>query len=225
MASPRRRARNYAAEYARRQRRARELGFGNYYERRVRAGAPPSAPKPTGKVLRRRRGHAAGADLLREAPAGSTVTAQLGGRDAAGRYHRIDVTVLSPDGEEHAYTLQGSGQLSRGYVEQLVGELESRGSVFSPSPSLDLRQIGASASPAAPPRMVERFVLERGVGELRRWVAGVRSSSRLVFTRDVYDAVAFDELDEAEEFYARHRLGRFRGVRRIVIVGIEFELE
>lgn len=55
------RSRDYAAEYARRQELARERGFENAYEQRIRggAGASPRAPRPEGIELTRARGHRA----------------------------------------------------------------------------------------------------------------------------------------------------------------------
>lgn len=142
--APKRR-RDYAAEYKRRQARARALGYESYYARRVRKGAPPSAPKPSGAALRRARGHAAGRDLARSSRDGDLLIASLGGRDLQGRYHRVDVTVIPADGgDEREFTLRGS-QLSPEYLQRLVDDLERRGVIFSPSPSLDLRQIAEDA--------------------------------------------------------------------------------
>ncbi len=59
------RRRDYAAEYAQRQERARERGFSSYYERRV-------SNVPRGERARVR-GHRAGRDFLRELGAGDLI--------------------------------------------------------------------------------------------------------------------------------------------------------
>lgn len=138
------RPRDYKAEYARRQARARELGFESYYARRVRAGLPPSAPAPRGETLRRRRGHAAGGDLRAVARDGDLLIASLGGRRKDGRFTRVDITLIQADGGEREFVLRGR-QLRKDYLLRLVADLEARGVIFSPAPSLDLRQIAEKA--------------------------------------------------------------------------------
>lgn len=135
--------RDYAAEYARRQARARAAGFRSYYEQRTRRA--PGAEKPPPDVLRRRRGHAGPADLRRDAGAGDQLTAQLTRRDDQGRYRRIEIAVDSPDGTTTTYRLHGR-QLRKDFLLRLVRDLEAAGVTFSPAPSQDLRRLARGAS-------------------------------------------------------------------------------
>jgi hypothetical protein len=210
-----RRPRNYAAEYARRQARARQRGFESYYARRVRGGAAatPETPAPRGERLRRLRGHASGADMRREAGDGAQVTAQLGGRDGRGRYHRVDVTVIDPDGREHEYQLQGR-RIERDYLEALVADLDARGIIFSPAPSLDLRKIAEDASERPP-----LYGLLRG----ERWLVKLNRAGAVVTSKDAGLALTFAEPDDAERFLRRHRLDRFPVRRRFSIEPLEPE--
>jgi hypothetical protein len=203
------RKRNYAAEYARRQQRARERGFENYYARRIRGGkaATPETPRPAGERLRRLRGHASGADMRREAGDGAQVMAQLGGRDSQGRYHRVDVTVIAADGREHEYQLQGQ-QIERDYLEALAAELGARGMIFSPAPSLDLRKIAEDASERPP-----LYGLLRG----ERWLVKLNRAGAVVTSKDAGLALTFAEVDDAERFLRRHRLDRFPLRRRFTV--------
>jgi hypothetical protein len=136
--------RDYKAAYARRNARARALGFTSYYDQRVRKGRL-SAPRPTGAALRRLRGHASGRDLLATARDGDVVIASMGGRDANGKYHHVDITLLGSDGGDLEFTLRGP-QMKTSYLKQLVADLEAKGVAFSPAPSLDLRRIAEDAS-------------------------------------------------------------------------------
>lgn len=99
------RKRDYAAEYARRQKRARELGFKNYYERRTRPA--PGAPKPSGEELARRRGHRAASDLeqlIRSGRVERVTTFTTRTRKGAD-----EVTVIAwlDDGSTREFTLKG----------------------------------------------------------------------------------------------------------------------
>ena len=142
--SPRKKkpARAWKAAYRRRDQRARDLGYKNYYDYRAHGNGatPPSAPRSTGNRLRVLRGHASGADLIRAAGRGGFVIATLGGRDGIGRYTRVDVTLIADDGSETDFLLRGK-QLEKDYLAQLVDDLERAGVTFSPNPSGDLRQI------------------------------------------------------------------------------------
>lgn len=115
------RKRDYAAEYARRQARARELGYENYYGRRVRAGAPPSAPAPRGEALARARGHRSSADLEALLRAGrvervTTVT-------SIDRRGRDETTVIADldDGRTVEFTLRGP------QVDRIAGVIDDMG--------------------------------------------------------------------------------------------------
>ena len=136
------RARDYQAEYARRQAQARERGYESYYQRRVRLGGPPSAPKPTGERLARARGHRSAQDLKRETGRGDLVYLGQWKRGEGGRYEWVEILVLDAEtGVERAYRLRGS-QIAREALVSLGDELVEAGAVLSPSPSLDIRQAG-----------------------------------------------------------------------------------
>ena len=64
---PRKRRRNYSAEYRRRNELAKGRGYKDYYDYRAHAYGKrrPSEPKLTGAALRKLRGHATGTDLDR----------------------------------------------------------------------------------------------------------------------------------------------------------------
>lgn len=132
------RRRDYAAEYRRRQEKARQEGFSGYYAKRIRAGKPPSAPAPTGVALRRARGHAAGSDLAREAQSDWFVSAFPLDRNAAGQWTRMRIDVIDDDGREREYWLTGD-QLSRKNIRRLAMDLDRAGVRFSPK--YDLRTL------------------------------------------------------------------------------------
>ena len=120
----RRPRRDYRAEYARRNARARAAGFASYYDYRVRAGSL-EAPRPKGETLRRRRGHAAGKDLVKAAREGDLLVAQLN-RDSKGRFRSIDVTLIHEDGSEQEFTLKGR-QLDPAYLRGVEDEIAESG--------------------------------------------------------------------------------------------------
>lgn len=125
-----RKPRDYAAEYARRQARARELGFSGYYERRTRPR--PGAPKPPPAELRRKRGHASGADLKREVKAGALVQVQRTDRDPeTGRLKRVELLVIDADGKEKTYVLTGN-QLSQRNLDAIGDAVNAAGGIVSP---------------------------------------------------------------------------------------------
>lgn len=127
------RKRNYAAEYARRQERARTLGFESYYARRVRRGAPPSAPRPSGRELRAARGHAGFRDLLRELGDGDIIgiDGAASTRDpTTGRWTNVKIHVIDVNGREHTYTMRN---VSDEKVQDLLDRIESVGAISSPA--------------------------------------------------------------------------------------------
>jgi hypothetical protein len=130
--------RDYKAAYARRDARARALGFSSYYDQRVRKGRL-SAPRPTGAALRRARGHAGGRDLVGAAGEGDIVIAGNAIRDSRGRFKQIDLSLVDAnDGSEREFTLSGR-QLSKAYLMKLVEDLEAKGVIFNYS--YDLRKL------------------------------------------------------------------------------------
>ena len=90
------RRRDYAAEYARRQERARSLGFGSYYRRRV-AGT-------TGEVRARAAGHRSTADFRRAVSSSRTVIVDIQpGTREAGRYTSLRVVVTDSKLRQRVY--------------------------------------------------------------------------------------------------------------------------
>jgi hypothetical protein len=145
------RRRDYAAEYARRQQRARQAGFGSYYQRRV-AGVPKGERA-------RVRGHRGRADFLASLREGDLIVCDItsvktrtrrrrlpdrrfksGYRVVADEvYTAIYKTVIPADnGVEREYVLRN---LTHDELLAAIEEEEARGVVFSPQPSLDQRRL------------------------------------------------------------------------------------
>jgi hypothetical protein len=143
------RVRDYAAENAARERRARELGFASDYDRRMRGGAKarPSDPIPDDPQERaERRGHAGRQALLDRVREGdvvmladhiSQIERRPGGRR---RYVEIELLLIPEDAEEPERTFS-IHNLSADELELLVGDLIDAGAVFSYRPSLDVRSL------------------------------------------------------------------------------------
>jgi hypothetical protein len=131
MPRPRRKA--VSAAYARRNARARALGFESYYDYRAHdhGRRAPSEPRSTGAALRRLRGHASRADLLDQL--GEDKLLAVGGttRGADGRYRSVSLTLVNTNGDEREFTLRGK-QLERAAMRELVDALESSGVVVDP---------------------------------------------------------------------------------------------
>lgn len=135
--------RKLSAAYERRNARARALGYQSYYDYRAHnhGKAPPGAARPSGETLARLRGHRSAADLTRAVRTGSLVSV-LGHSErdpVSGTYKWVDIVVVDPRGRERSYRLRGS-QLEQAKLRRLVADLEERGAVLSPTPSLDLRR-------------------------------------------------------------------------------------
>lgn len=128
--TPRKRVRDYAAENARREARARELGFASAYERRTRRA--PGAERPSSELLRRLRGHASARDLAGHVRAGSLVQVTRTDRDKAGRLKRVEVLVVEPDGSELTFDIRGARALSQRNLDRLAGAIEDAGALVSP---------------------------------------------------------------------------------------------
>lgn len=135
------RRRDYAAEYARRQAKARKLGFSSYYERRTRLR--PGQARPDASELRERRGHASKADLERDLRSGRIVTMfqePVGERNARGQYREVRVTVMLANGEQRSYRLRGR-QLAAPELRSLQQAAVAGGADVYANPSLDVLEI------------------------------------------------------------------------------------
>ena len=131
------RKRDYAAEYARRQARARAAGFTSLYAQRVRGGAlaSPLAPRPSGEELAQRRGHRSYSDLIRSFKSGDLITIDsvASERNAKGQWTRVVLLVLSEDNRtERAYTLSGRA-LTPAALRLLIDRADAAGAIQSPT--------------------------------------------------------------------------------------------
>ncbi len=135
MAARKKRQRDYAAEYARRQERARALGHASYYQRRV-AGVPKGERA-------RVRGHRGAKDFLRTISSGDLVMLPSGvgsvERDAEGRYRAMTLLVNDAEtGEDRTFTFRNFTR------EQLIGwidAMDDADALYSPNPSQDVNQL------------------------------------------------------------------------------------
>lgn len=128
------RRRDFSAENAAREARARALGFESDYQRRIRGGrdASPSTPAFTGEQRAQAAGHRSRADLLRQLGPGDLVSVVSVDRDDRGRYKRIVVSVIDQDGREREYLLRGKGQLSDAAIASLTAGVDAAGAIQSP---------------------------------------------------------------------------------------------
>lgn len=138
------RRRDYRAEYRRRQALARKLGYGSYYQRRVRQGAPPSSAAPSGERLRRARGHTGPADLERLLRGGRVSVLNqepIGARDPdSGQYDEIRVTAMLSDGTQQTFRLRGR-QLDKDAMRPLRQAATDAGADVYTNPSLDILRL------------------------------------------------------------------------------------
>lgn len=121
---------------------AQARGYRNYYDYRVhRFGKiPPGQPPVAGEEKQRLRGHRSRADLVRTLGPGDLISVAGGARDPdTGRYDWVEILVIDADGREQMYRLRREHLIGE-QLESLVTDLEGKGAVFSPSPSLDLRR-------------------------------------------------------------------------------------
>lgn len=137
--------RDSKAAYARRDARARALGYASYADYRLHlyGKLPPGPLEITSEERSKRRGHRGTADFLRELGEGDLIIMPEGlsavERDAQGRYVRIVKLVIDAEnGRERTYTLRN---LTRAELEATIAEEERKGAIFSPSPSLDQRRL------------------------------------------------------------------------------------
>lgn len=140
------RKRDYAAEYARRQARARAAGFESYYDRRVRGGraATPSTPRPSGDLLQRARGHAGRAGLLAYIQPGDIVMLDRHvkdhDRDERGRWRRIGKEVHPDDPSRPVRRFQ-LFNVSDAQLARLIDAELARGANMTLIPSLDQQRL------------------------------------------------------------------------------------
>lgn len=134
--------------YARRNARARELGYKSYYDYRAHdhGRRPPGEPRATGETLARLRGHRSAADLAAAIKPDSLVVAVPGPRGPDGRYLYVTVTLVDADGREREYVLRGK-QASRVSLERIASVASSAGAIVSPSKSLNISDLAAELDP------------------------------------------------------------------------------
>jgi hypothetical protein len=135
----------HAERYAKRNAKARALGYRNYYDYRVHnhGRIPAGEAAPTGEVKQRLRGHRGRVDFLNSLGEGDVISLvshiSTIERTPDGRYRRIDKLVLYADsGDQRIFTLRN---LTRAQLIATIADEESRGARFSPAPSLDQRRL------------------------------------------------------------------------------------
>lgn len=162
------RQRDYAAEYARRQAKARSLGYGSYYQRRIRAGAPPSAAPARGERLAKLRGHRSSRDLERAIRPGTLLFAGDFERDADGRLVWIDVRLVDEaTGKDRTFRIQGK-DMTADTAKRLLSAIDDAGATTPRGGSLDVvRLLGdvgdvpdAELAEIASPEPTEGFFAE-----------------------------------------------------------------
>lgn len=132
--------------------RARRLGYKDYYDFRLHdyGRVPPGPIKLSPAERARRRGHRGRADFLASLGEGDLIILPYGissvefnedARDGEGAYVEIVKLVIDAEtGDEREYVLRN---LTRDELIETIYEEESRGAVFSPSPSLDQRRLAS----------------------------------------------------------------------------------
>lgn len=124
----------------RRNRRARELGFRNEYDRRTHGSE--------GERLRRARGHASVADLERDLRLGrveAIIQTPEGSRNDQGQYEAVTITVQLPTGEQRQYRLTGQ-TMSPANLDRLRDAALAGGADVYMNPSLDLLSLAGQAA-------------------------------------------------------------------------------
>lgn len=106
--APRKRKRNYAAEYRRRQELSRERGYSSFYDYRAHGYGKrsPKQERYTGKELRKLRGHAGAADLAALLRTGKVETLHIFHKEKKPR--RFEVISETEDGDERTWYIQGA---------------------------------------------------------------------------------------------------------------------
>ena len=104
---------------------ARARGYKNYYDYRAHGYGreAPEAPRPTGELLRRRRGHAGYSDLSSLAANGRIELAivEPGEKGSDGKYRSARIVVTLDDMDERVFWLRGKALHTE--FAQLLGSL------------------------------------------------------------------------------------------------------
>lgn len=128
--------------WARRNARARSLGYRNYYDYRTHdyGAAPPAAPRPRGEQLSRLRGHRGASDLERLAQSGRIDLVKVLPRNKdpqTGQWKSALLRVTLEDGSERDFEIRGK-QMDLERMKELRATLVTGGASVLDSPSLDL---------------------------------------------------------------------------------------
>lgn len=130
--------------YARRNARARELGYRSYYDYRAHDNGriPPAGARLRGEALAEARGHRSAADLARTVRDGDLVVVSNLRRDpSSGRYSRLEVTVVDLQGRERVFRLTRE-QATAARLSALASRVEAAGATLAPPKSLNIRALG-----------------------------------------------------------------------------------
>lgn len=129
------RRRDYAAEYARRQAKARREGFAGYYQRRT----AERATRPLSEL----RGHAGPADLRRLLRSGRVdiLTQEPGARNRRGQIQSVRITAQLTDGSQRSFTIRGKAISDPARLRPLRRAIRDGGADVYVTPSPDVLRL------------------------------------------------------------------------------------
>lgn len=120
---------------------ARAKGYTSYYDYRIHnyGRIPAGTPAPGGIARARLRGHTSLADLERAIRGAQSVLPTGSGRDSKGRYTRVDVAVIYPNGKVRYFVLRGRAA-STYNLRRLRQRLVDSSIPYMEDPSFDVFQ-------------------------------------------------------------------------------------
>jgi hypothetical protein len=128
--------------WERRNARARDLGYRNWYDYRIHdyGRLPPAAPRLQGEQAATARGHRGEAHLHR-AIAGRRIELisvfPVGPRNSEGQWQEVELVTVDSQGNQRTYILKGE-HLDPVYLGQLKAAIDTAGIGYIASPSLDI---------------------------------------------------------------------------------------